>query len=157
MSRKFLPAYTKEFKFIVAGKNESHALCTYCNLQINLSSKGKAAITQHTESGKHKENAKTAAENQVLTLFVKPKRSSEEDKIAAAEGTWSYHIAKHGQSLQSADCTSSNGLFQSMFSGSNVAKEFSCARAKTTKIITSKFLLFCSYFHAGQSSCSINC
>lgn len=140
MSRKFLPSYAKEFKFIVAGKDEFHARCTYCVQEIDLRAKGKPSITQHAESTKHKNNAKTVAENQAVNQFFKPKRTSEDDKIAAAEGVWSYHIAQHGQSFQSADCTSSKGLFQAMFPDSNVAKEFGCAKMKTAKIITSKFL-----------------
>lgn len=142
MSRKFLSSYTKDFKFIAAGRDDFHALCTCCNQQIDLSSKGNGAITQHQQTKKHKESAKTAVETQALTQFLKPKRTSEDDPVAAAEGSWSYHIAKHGQAFQSADCTSSTGLFKAMFPDSGVAKEFSCAQKKTAKIITSKFLFF---------------
>src|SRR4051794_17282685 len=99
MLRKFLPAYAKEFKGIVAGKDEFHALCTVCKQQIDLSSTGKVLIDRHLKSEKHKNNAKTAAENQVVDQFFKPKRSSEDDKIAAAEGSWSYHISIHGQTF----------------------------------------------------------
>jgi len=138
MSRKFLASYTKDFKFIAAGRDDFHALCTCCNQQIDLSSKGNGAITQHQQTKKHTESAKTAAETQALTQFLKPKRTTGDDQVAAAEGSWCYHIARHGQAFQSADCTSSSGLFKAMFPDSNVAKEFACARKKTTKIITSK-------------------
>lgn len=107
MSRKFLSSYTKEFRCIVAGKDYFHALCTYCDQQIDLSSIGKPSITKHVGTDKHKKNAKIASENQALTQFLKPKRSSEDDKIAAAEGSWSYHTAKHFSqriALQAKDC-----------------------------------------------------
>lgn len=140
MSRKFQSTYTAEFKFIIAGKDEFHARCTYCAQEIELYTKGKNAITQHNGTKKHKENAKSATETQALSLFLKPKRTSKDDQIAAAEGSWSYHIARHGQAFQSADCTSSAGLFKKMFLDSDIAKEFSCAKTKTAAIITGKFL-----------------
>ena len=69
MSRKFLSAYTKEFKCIVAGRDDFHALCTICNQQIDLSSIGKPSITKHVETKKHKDAAKYAAENSSILSF----------------------------------------------------------------------------------------
>lgn len=138
--RKFVSAWTEEFKWIVAGKDDFHALCTICHQQLNVSSMGKTALTDHNKSEKHKQASKSTAENLSILQFAKStKWNSEQEKVAAAEGVWVYHIAAHGQSFSSADCVSSDKLFQSMFPDSDVAKNFSSAQTKTAKIITSKF------------------
>ena len=136
---KFKVQYTKEFKCIVAGKDQYHAHCTSCGQEIELSSTGKPAITRHCETEKHKKATKFIVENRTISAFVTPKWTADDEKIAAAEGAWSYHIAKHGQSFLSADCVSSGNLFESMFPDSKIAERFSSAQKKTAKIITSKF------------------
>jgi len=138
--RKFVSAWTQEFNWIVVGKDDFHARCTICNQQISLSTLGKPAVTAHNKTEKHKQAAKSTAENSSILQFAKStKWTSEQEKVAAAEGVWAYHIATHGQSFLSADCVSSDKLFQSMFPDSDVAKNFSSAQTKTAKIITSKF------------------
>ena len=108
MSRTFLSAYTKEFKHIVAGKDDYHALCICCNQQIDLSSIGKPSITKHVATEKHKNNTKSTVENASILSFAKSiRRIAEDEKVAAAESVWAYHIAIHGQSFSSADCVSS--------------------------------------------------
>src|SRR5271156_6742970 len=92
-------------------------------------------------STKHKNAAKSAAENSKIFKFMSnSKWSSEKEKISAAEGSSAYHTVVHGQSFLSADCVSSGDLFQKMFPDSIVVKNFSSAQTKTAKIITSKFL-----------------
>lgn len=138
--RKFVSIWTNEFKWIIAGKDDFHALCTICNQQLNVSTTGKPIITDHNNSEKHKKAAKSTAENSSILSFAKStKWTSEQEKVAAAEGVWSYYIATHGQSFVSADCVSSDNLFQSMFPDSGIAKNFSSAQKKTATIITSKF------------------
>ena len=127
---KFKSQYTKEFKCIVVGKDPYHACCTTCNQQIELSSTGRPAITRHCETEKHKRAAKLAVENLAISTFVTPKWTADNEKVAAAEGAWSYHIAKHGQSFLSADCVSKDNLFQPMFPDSKVAENFSSAQRK---------------------------
>ena len=138
--RKFISAWTSEFKWIVVGKDEFHARCTICNQEIDLSTSGKSLVTKHNDTNKHKDNANSSAENSSILKFVKStKWTSEQEKVASAEGVWSYHIATHGQSFSSANCVSTDKLFQSMFPDSGVAKNFSSAQVKTAKIITGNF------------------
>lgn len=59
-----------------------------------------------------------------------------DDKTAAAEGAWAFHIATHNQAFATTDCCSSDALFRTMFSDSDVAKKFSCASDKTKAILT---------------------
>jgi hypothetical protein len=111
--RKFVSAWSSEFKWIIAGKDEFHALCTTCNQQLNISARGKSNVTDHNDTKKHKDAAKTAVVNSSILDFAKTsKRISEEEKVSAAEGSWAYHIVKHGHSFLSADCVSSEKLFQ---------------------------------------------
>uniref|UniRef100_A0A914CUW0 Cytochrome b-c1 complex subunit 7 n=1 Tax=Acrobeloides nanus TaxID=290746 RepID=A0A914CUW0_9BILA len=42
-------------------------------------------------------------------------------KVAAAEGAFAYHIAKHAQSFKSTNCVSSDGLFKTIFPDSAIA------------------------------------
>jgi hypothetical protein len=90
MARKFLPAYSKEFKHISAGKDEYHALCTCCDCQIDLASTGKPALTRHLDTLKHKTNVTVISENQLLSLFIKPKLISDTEHIGSAKSVWSY-------------------------------------------------------------------
>jgi hypothetical protein len=62
--------------------------------------------------------------------------SAIDERATAAEGAWAYHLARHNQSFASADCVSSNGLFRTMFSDSEVAKKFSSAQVKAASILT---------------------
>ncbi|KAL3084484.1 hypothetical protein niasHS_009255 [Heterodera schachtii] len=48
--------------------------------------------------------------------------SNSDLQIAAAEGTWSYHIARHAQSFASSDCASS--LFKTIFPDSSINLEY---------------------------------
>lgn len=138
---KFKSEYAKEFNGIVAGKDEVHARCVPCDQQISLKNTGKTAIADHQKTTKHKSNVKAKAETQLLLRFATTKKwNSEDEKVFAAEGAFSYHVPKHGQSFASTDCVSSEGLFETMFSDSNITKKYSSSQDKTTAIIKSKFI-----------------
>jgi hypothetical protein len=114
--QKFVSAWTLEFNWVVPGKDDFHALCNICHQELDIAKKGKKAVTKHNDTIKHKDAAKSAVENRSILKFAKStKWSSEDEKVSAAEGAWSYHISTHGQSFSSADCVSSDKLFQSMF------------------------------------------
>jgi len=147
--QQFVSAWTQEFRWIVPGKDAFHALCNICHQELDIAKKGKKAVTNHNDTKKHIEAAKSAAENSSILKFAKSKKwTSEEEKVAAAEGVWSYHIATHGQSFSSADCVSNDKLFESMFPDSDVAKNFSSAQKKTAKIITGNFETSTRKFHS---------
>ena len=139
--QKFVSEWTREFKWIVEGKNEYHARCTYCDQQINLSTSGKPTITQHNDSDKHQRAAKSASENSTVTSFFKSSKWTFDEEKVAAEGSWAYHIATHGQSFLSANCVSSKLLFQKMFPDSSIAKNFSNAWVKTSMIVNVMYII----------------
>lgn len=152
--------YASDFKGIRKGKDDYHAHCIPCNDEINLMSMGKTAIAQHQDKKKHMENAKAADTTRfilflMLLLLVSfralsnfvPSRSAPtatDEKTAAAEGTWAFHLAIHNQPFASSDCCSSDALFRTMFSDSDIAKKFGCGRNKVKAILTGLFIfLFC--------------
>jgi hypothetical protein len=81
-----------------------------------LASRGKTAITRHVDKVKDKKNATVIAENQLLSLFIKPKRSSDTEQIGGAEGVLGYYIAVYRHLFGYAHCASNDGLFRSTFS-----------------------------------------
>ena len=113
--QQYKKEYSREFSGIKQGKDEYHAHCIPCSNEINLTSMGKAAIRVHQEKPKHKENAKAANTTRfpllwLLLLFdlfralskFLPSRSAPtaiDDKTAAAEGAWAFHVATHNQSF----------------------------------------------------------
>lgn len=138
---KFKSEYSTKFSGIVAGKDGFHAKCVPCDQQIALRSKGKTAIVDHEKTAKHKSNIKTKAQSQPIQAFTTTTRwNSEDEKVFAAEGAFSYHVAKHGQSFASTNCVSSEGLFRTMFPDSNVAKKYGSSETKTAAIIKSEFI-----------------
>uniref|UniRef100_A0A914WM39 Uncharacterized protein n=2 Tax=Plectus sambesii TaxID=2011161 RepID=A0A914WM39_9BILA len=130
--------FAKEFQGIKKGKDDYHAHCIPCKDEINLAAMGKTAIKQHQEKPKHKENAKAVATTRSLSNFMSSRSAptTTDDKAAAAEGAWAFHVATHNQSFSSTDCCSSDALFRTMFSDSDVAKKFSCGQDKTKVILT---------------------
>uniref|UniRef100_A0A914UJG5 Uncharacterized protein n=1 Tax=Plectus sambesii TaxID=2011161 RepID=A0A914UJG5_9BILA len=130
--------FAKEFQGIKKGKDDYHAHCIPCKDEINLAAMGKTAIKQHQEKPKHKENAKAAATTRSLSNFMSSRSAltTTDDKTAAAEGAWAFHVATHNQSFSSTDCCSSEALFRTMFSDSDVAKNFSCGQNKTKEFYT---------------------
>jgi hypothetical protein len=112
MSRKFLPAYAKEFNGIVAGKDEYHARCTCCNQEIDLSTVGKSLIERHLKTDKHRKNAKTATETQAMSHFFKPKKLPRTVKLQQPKvlgATTLHDTDKHlnqPTAFQALDCSS---------------------------------------------------
>ena len=107
-------------------KNDEWFRCELCGMDIKLASGGRTALTEHTDSNRHKENLKAAQSTQSLTNFF-PSNSAPtliDDKTAAAEGAWAYHLVSHHQSFASTNCVSSDGLFRTMFADSKVAVKF---------------------------------
>ena len=97
---------------------------------------GKAAISAHNATQKHKNSAGQTKSNKCITAFFKSQfaPTTLDYKTAAAEVTWAFHTVKHQQSFLSNDCTLH--LFKTLFPDSDIAKKFALARTKTKNIIT---------------------
>uniref|UniRef100_A0A914HS09 Uncharacterized protein n=1 Tax=Globodera rostochiensis TaxID=31243 RepID=A0A914HS09_GLORO len=96
---------------------------------------GVSAIKSHVENKFHKQIEEEKRRNATIENFVRDKSTSStlDMQIAAAEGTWAYHVANHHHSFASADCASS--LFNGIFPDSHIAKRYGSARDKTRAII----------------------
>ena len=108
--------YEKEFNSVKRSlKGQCFAHCSFCKCDINLESIGKAAISAHNETQKHKDSARQTKSNQSINNFFKSQSAPTNlnYKTAAAEGTWAFHTVKHQQSFLSNDCTSH--LFKTLF------------------------------------------
>ena len=87
-------------------------------------------IKKHVSTAKHKENVKIASGSQSLTTLF---RTGANDKVIRAEVLFANFVAEHNLSFSLADHFTH--LTTVMFPDSKIAREFSCARTKTTCII----------------------
>ena len=112
------------------------AHCSFCKCGINLEAIGKAAISAHNATQKHRNSARQTKSNQSVKVFFKSQSTPTtlDYKTAAAEGTWALHTVKHQQLFLSNDCTSY--LFKTLFPDSDIAKKFASPRTKTKSVIT---------------------
>jgi len=128
--------YEKEFSNIKRSKKgDEYAYCAVCNDDINLISIGKAALTQHHRTDKHKKSASAANRSQSISAFTTSKSAPTliDRRVAAAEGTWAFHMCMHSHSFKSSDCSSN--LFNNLFYDSAVGKKFGSASNKSAAII----------------------
>ena len=140
---EFRNDYEKEFDNIKQSRRgKSYAHCFYCDCDINLEAMGKTAISTHNATARHKKNARSIALSQSMKNYCTSRNSpnSLDYKVAAAEGAWAFHTAKHQQSFLSNDCTAH--LVKAVFSDSDIARKFTSARTKTASIITSVLAAF---------------
>lgn len=128
----------KEFPFIIQIEKTDDTVvkCNICKVEFNLAVGGRAAINKHCQSNKHNSCRDAAASSIKLTTFLRNTTfSSDEKKLAIAEGTMAYHAICHNQSFRSMDCTSN--LIRKLFNSS-----FTCARTKCERIVVSVFKKF---------------
>ena len=65
--------YEKEFNSVKRSlKGQCFALCSICKCDINLEFMGKAAISVHNETQKHKDSARQTKSNQSINNFFNP-------------------------------------------------------------------------------------
>ena len=128
--------YEKEFNNVKRSlKGQCCAHCSFCKCDINLEAIGKAAISAHNATQKHKNSARQTKSNQSVKDFFKSQSALIflDYKTAAAEGTWPFHTVKHQQLFLSNDCTSH--LFKTLFPDSDIAKTFASAKTKITGVL----------------------
>ena len=85
----FRDEYEREFNGVKRSlKAECFAHCDVCNCDINLEAIGKAAISAHNATQKHKKSARMISSNQTMNFFTSWSDPTTTDlKAAAAEGT----------------------------------------------------------------------
>lgn len=98
MSRRnyvFTAELKKTYNFFEKSEtNNSEIRCTICNSTINISSDGKTGIIRHIGTMRHKNALKAkATKKNPVTKFFTPQ--SVDNRIAACEGVWAYHMVKN--------------------------------------------------------------
>ena len=108
MATKRKAQFRDEFCDLFSGIKRSKkgvyfASCTICPAEIDLGNTGKAALSLHCNTKKHR--TALGAKNASHSIISFGRSDSPADyKTAATEGTFAYHIVKHHQSFHSADC-----------------------------------------------------
>jgi len=86
----FRDEYEREFNGVNGSlKGECFAHCNVCNCDINLEAIGKAAISAHNATQKHKKSARMISSNQTMKNFFTSRcdPTTTDLKADAAEGT----------------------------------------------------------------------
>ncbi|XP_064098734.1 uncharacterized protein LOC135209930 [Macrobrachium nipponense] len=99
-----------------------------CHCDMDIGGTGKIAIERHAASDEHKTNTRSAGTSSVLSYFWSS-RSSQDDKIMAAELCKVYHAVKHHQSYRSVDCGVKDD--KEIYSDSLIVKGVTCGKTKT--------------------------
>jgi hypothetical protein len=126
---KFTIAHKIKYPFLESvAKDPSGVYCKWCHQQFSIANGGSARIEQHIQAKQH-----ILAAERVKTQISLPellKNPKEDLKLctAAKELGFTYHVAKHGISYNSTNCSSQ--LFQIMFE-----KDYQCKSTKTSAIV----------------------
>lgn len=128
----FDKAWIQEFQGIgVSSKGAGYARCTLCCSDFTINHGGRNDVTTHVKGKHHKEMATASSSSRSITSMFNPKVS---ESAIKAEALWAMFIAKHNIPFLASD--HANKLFTNMFPDSELAKQFSCGRTKTTAIVT---------------------
>ncbi|KAG9278210.1 hypothetical protein AMEX_G6034 [Astyanax mexicanus] len=100
--------------------------------KIVIKHEGKTALDDHAKTKKHLNRMQTTRQTRGISSFM-IKKDSEEDKIAVAELTSTYHGVRHGHNYLSTDC--GNKVSAKIFSDSNIATKMSCGRTKSEALV----------------------
>ena len=99
--KKWRNEFSAEFQYIKIGRVNDHSFfCELCKRDINLSHKGKTAISIHCDSTLHKDNLKHK-EMSGNIVTISQKFTGFDHKVAAAEATIAFHTVESGQSFNS--------------------------------------------------------
>ena len=135
------------------GKDDYHAYCRFCDVDIKCDNAGKAQLLQHSMKRKHIETTKHSRDKRQTKLFptvstgttsstASTSRSvglvSYVDTSLEAQRYWLAKMACNNYSLRSSDHIGS--LFRTMFPDSKIAADFSLSQTSTSYIIAEGML-----------------
>ena len=112
-------------------KGGSYARSTPCYSDFTINHGGRNDVTTHVKGKHHKEMATASSSSRSITSMFNPKVS---ESAIKAEALWAMFVAKHNIPFLASD--HANILFPKMFPDSELAKQFSSGRTKTTAIVT---------------------
>ena len=115
-------------------KGVTYAFCTLCNTDICVAGGGKND-DRHLKTAKHSNMLSQMQTQPTLSTFIADScANSIEDQAMKAEIYFAKFVAEHNLPFLVADHFSR--LTKVMFPDSKIAEAYSCARTKTTAIIT---------------------
>lgn len=131
----FKKSWTSSYPFIKASrKGVKHCFCELCRSDFSISHGGLGDVTRHISTDKHKSNAKDVETSQSLSMFASgSSKRSIAQSVIHAETLFQGFVTEHNLPLAINDHFSK--LTRRMFPDSEIAKQYSCARTKSTHII----------------------
>ena len=106
-----------------------------CNVDFSIGGGGVHEVKRHCESNKHKRCLEgVSAQPSISSVLAKVSNESVSEKVMKSELYFARFVAEHNLSFATADHFTK--LCKVMFPDSKVAESFSCARTKTTALIT---------------------
>ena len=125
----FSKTLKEEFPFLKDDTTSTKVECTLCRSVFSIEHGGRADITQHIKKKKHMLAVSARTSSSITSFVSRNGLQTEEDKrIAAEEGLFAFHTAKHNHSFRSMDCTSL--IIRELFE-----KKFTCSRTKCESIL----------------------
>ena len=96
----------KEYPFLKISCADWEVRCNKCASTFSLADGGKSDITAHFEVRLAQMRGFGSCFHHFSYpfFFSSATMGDSEQKLAAAEGTWAYHIVQHNQSFRSTDC-----------------------------------------------------
>ena len=113
----------------------TYAFCTVCKTDICIAGGGKTDVDRHLKTAKHINTLRQMQVQPSLSTFMSDSRARRvKDQAMRAEIYFVKFVAEHKLPFLVADHFSC--LAKVMFPDSKIAEVYSCARTKTTAIIT---------------------
>ncbi|KAL3186047.1 hypothetical protein MRX96_028176 [Rhipicephalus microplus] len=127
----FIPSYSTDFPFIKRSrKGERYAFCRLCCCDVNISHAGSQVILLHVNTKKHKDSAILVDSNGKLGGYFS---KADPDTTTRVECLFTAFLIENNVPFTAAD--HAGDLFRKMFPDSKEAKNYACARMKTTAIV----------------------
>ena len=121
--------------FKASKRGATYAFCTVCKTDICIAGGGKTDVDRHLKTAKHINTLSQMQVQPFLSMFMSDSRARRvEDQGMRAEFYFAKFVAQHNLLFLVADHFSC--LAKVMFPDSKIAEVYSCARTKTTAIIT---------------------
>ena len=116
-------------------RGTSFAFCTLCSVDVSVAGGGVHEVKRHCESAKHKRFFEgVSVQPNISCVMARTSKGFELEKVMKAELYFARFVAEHNLSFTTADHFTK--LCKVMFPDSKIAESFSCARTKTTALIT---------------------
>ena len=116
----------------------TYARCTVCDMDFVISHGGASHVASHVKSMRHKQKGLALEQSSKMTNYSTSKPASPTSKsdplsVIRAETLFALFLVEHNLPLSASD--HAGLLFRAMFPDSRIAKDYGCARSKTTDIV----------------------